>query len=351
MKKIIFLTLLATLGVANTCLAQGARAVMDFNQTFSYGATVKLDVIGGLDLGEVSLGSINGSLEDGSLSSVLAYIDPAHLQNLKSLPKPIFVDYVLVKFENGRFAPATTEDKNAVRLIFKYGELLPKPDYTPSIVKNDDRTIGYLDLQYTIFYPMTFEKKGKDIPVWQTAETIVDTVDNSISMKLVNFINKDDFSKLKSLGVEARLESVSSVWSDEKNKFVSPAESPWKWKGRNERNTLEVVWNADIYTTAAQPAPTTGTTSGSTMGQTQTSSFSISATTSGNITTVKWTETAGATSYKLSLTYPNGGVKDFNSSKSSIDLKNLPPGVYKATVIATSASGATLSTGSGQITN
>lgn len=335
--------------------AQGARAVMDFNTTFSYGAEVKMDVIGDLDLGEVSVGEITTSGADGAISSVLAYIDPSHLANLKSLPKPIFIDYVLVKFENGRFAPATADDKNAVRLIFKYGKLLPKPDYTPSIVKNDNRTIGYLDLQYTIFYPMTFEKKGKDIPVWQTAETLIDTSNGSISMKLVNFINESDFSKLKALSVESRLESVSSVWSNEKNKFVAPSESPWKWASRNEKNTLEVVWNADIYTVAAQSAPTTGATSGSMMGQSGNNNapkFSISATRgSDNTTTVKWTETTGATSYKLSLTYPNGGVKDFNSSENSIGLKNLPPGVYKATVIATSASGATLSTGSGQITN
>lgn len=334
--------------------AQGARAIMDFNTTFSYGAEVKMDVIGDLDLSEVSVGEITTSGSDGAISSVLAYVDPAHLANLKSLPKPIFIDYVLVKFENGRFAPATAEDKNAVRLIFKYGKSLPKPSYTPAIVNYDDRTIGYLDLQYTIFYPMTFEKKGKDIAVWQTAETLVDTSNGSISMKLVNFINESDFSKLKALSVESRLESVSSVWSNEKNKFVTPSESPWKWASRNEKNTLEVVWNADIYTVAAQ-APTTGATSGSTnMGQSgnNTPQFSISATKgSGNITTVKWTETAGATGYKLSLTYPNGGLKDFNSSKGSIDLKNLPPGVYKAIVTATSASGATLSTGSGQITN
>ena len=336
---------------------------MDFNTIFSYGAEVKVDALGTLDLGEVSLGSISGSQKNGgSLDSKLCFIDPAHLANLKSLPKPIYVDWEIVKIENGRLVPGTdaeVAENKAIRLVFKYGVLLPEGKQThvlPSALK-DHRNIGLLDLQFTIFYQMDFQKPGKDISIWQTAETIMNTADGSVSMKLVSFTDEGDFSKLKSLKYQTRVESVPSTWSDKKDKFVHKTESDWahkiwfiKWD-KTDKYTLEKAWSADIPVEPKDAQFQQSSNSNSSMGQTQSSSFSISATTSGNITTVKWTETAGATSYKLSLTYPNGGVKDFNSSENSISLKNLPPGVYKATVTATSASGATLSTGSGQITN
>ena len=367
MKKLLVLILF--IGSVSMVHAQGARTLMDFNTPFSYGAQAKLQSFGTLSLGEVSLGSITGVVGNGSVDSKLAFIDPKHVATFLSLPRPIFAVYLIVKIESGRLVPGTEEEvkqNKAIRLIFKYGQLLPecKPTFDLPNALKDYRTIGLLDLQFTIFYEMNFEKSGKDFPIWQTAETIVDTTDKSVSMQLVSFTDKSDFDKLKSLKYQTRIESVQSTWSDKKDKFVHNSESDWaghflwliRWD-KTDRYTLEKAWSADIPTEpkgGVQNQGITGSTNSGSMGQSNNSApqFSISATKSGAITTVSWTAVTGASGYRLELLYPGGGTKQFNETgKTSMDLKNLPPGTFTATVYALGPTDQIIFTGKGQITN
>lgn len=257
MKKIlIFLLCLYASALHAQTLVQdvvGHRGLLDMSSIFSYDMP-KIRHFEGFKLAELSVGEIN--LEGKIINSQLVYVNLDELANLKSLAKVIFADYLSVKVVDGRFVQATdaeVKDGIGIRLVFNYGQQFPVPPKNFSITGiNDKRTLGVFDLEFIIFYKMKFVKPGSDFDLYQTAMTKYDsTLKTRItrSKLLVAFLNQTDVDKIKKTEINASIiESVESVWSKEKDKWVILSETTWD-KKNTEKYKVNLAWSADINTT------------------------------------------------------------------------------------------------------
>ncbi|QQR76357.1 hypothetical protein IPJ63_02545 [Candidatus Nomurabacteria bacterium] len=315
------------------------RCVIDMDNLLAHMAQVKFNKIGSITYAEILVNEIDANGDRGK--PTLVYIDASYLDLIKILPTPVYVNTVVVKYKKGRFVQAAANDNNSARLVCGFGEELVFPVFN-ELSTEKGRSIGYFDLQYNIFYEVPFKRPGKDTVIWQGAMTLIDTSDRTAKvtrkMKLITLKSKEDRELFDTLLYSARVEALASVWSNEKNKFVIPDETPYIddknihrpeifGLSKTDRMTNLVVWNADIYTT-----PTV-----STQPDSDSIEFTVDATVASiqveavllgdNVVLLKWDSVGTDWSlYTITLIYPSGNTRKFPASDASIKLKNLPKG-------------------------
>ncbi|MBP6855191.1 MAG: hypothetical protein KBD26_03495 [Candidatus Pacebacteria bacterium] len=335
MKLIFKIIFLMVVFIPFTSSAQ--RCLIDMDNLLTNMAQVKFDKIGVTTYAEILVNEIDADGDRGK--PTLVFVDAKYLDLIKSLPTPVYVNVAIVKYKNGRFVQTGASDKNSARLICGFGNELIFPEFTP-LEGEKGRSIGYFDLQYNIFYEVPFRRPGKDTVIWQSAMTLIDTSDRTgkvtQKMKLITLKSKEDIELFDTLLYAVRVEALNSVWSNEKNKFVVPSETPYtddknvnrlKLFGlsKTDRMTNLVIWSADIYT-----PPTVATQSDSdilfvsiTVPSIQVEAISVG----DNTVLLKWDSVGTDWSlYTITLIYPSGNTRKFPASDASIKLKNLPKG-------------------------
>lgn len=346
--KFVFKTLLL-IGLLIPFVSNAQRCIVDMDHLLSSNAEVKFDRIGDITYAEILINEIGSN---GKLYSkpTLAFIDTACLDILKNLESPVYVDVVNVRYKNARFVKAATKDEKSVKLVCHFGDTLPMPDFPP-LVTEKGRLIGYLDLEYTIFYPVPFKRPGKDTVLYQTAISVIDTSSRtgkvSYKMELVSLKSKDDVDLFDSLTHTARVEALECVWSNEKNKYVLLSDTPYNDKeaenfkkvfgtqNRTEKMSVSVLWNADIYTLPINSQSEVDAIAPSI----QVEAIPID----DNTVLLKWDSVGTDWSlYTITLVYPSGNTKKFPAEEASIKLKNLPKGgTFKVTISGPNGTGET----------
>lgn len=349
--KFILVVLVAMFFIPDTTNAQ--KCIVDVDHLLTHMAQVKFDKIGIVTYAEILVNEIDADGDRGK--PTLVFVDAKYLDLIKSLPTPVYVNVATVKYKNGRFVQATAKDKNSARLICGFGNELPFPPLPP-LATETGRSIGYFDLQYNIFYEVPFRRPGKDTVIWQGAMTTIDTSDRTgkvtKKIKLVTLKSREDISLFDSLQYVVRVEAFNSVWSNDKNKFVSPDETPYiddknidrpKVFGlsKTDRLTNFVVWSADIYT---PPILVENDSIFEDATDVSVPTIKVEAILiSENTVLLKWDSVGVDWSlYTITLIYPSGNTKQFPADEATIRLKNLPKGgIFKVLVDGPNGKGET----------